>query len=150
MENWLRSRQQRWWGWGALCSWVSTNIGSSLPRQQGLFLDPWLHTDWHPTASDGLNAQWRLLVGQPGHQAHHPATLSSLKGMSLLVRVWQNVLHWRREWQTTRVFLSWEPHEKYEKAERLTLKDEPPRSTGVQYTTGEEQTNSYRKNEGAE
>ena len=24
---------------------------------------------------------------------------------------WQNVVHWRREWQTTSVFLPWEPHE---------------------------------------
>ena len=30
--------------------------------------------------------------------------------------VWQNVVHWSREWQTTSVFLSWEPHEQYEKA----------------------------------
>ena len=30
--------------------------------------------------------------------------------------VWQNVVHWRREWQTTSVFLTWEPHEEYEKA----------------------------------
>ena len=30
--------------------------------------------------------------------------------------VWQNVVHWRREWQTTSVFLPWEPHEPYEKA----------------------------------
>ena len=31
------------------------------------------------------------------------------------------------------------------------MKDEaPPRSVGVQYTTGEEQRNSYRKNEEAE
>ena len=29
--------------------------------------------------------------------------------------VWQNVVHWRREWQTTSVFLPWEPHEQYEK-----------------------------------
>ena len=29
---------------------------------------------------------------------------------------WQNVVHWRREWQTTSVFLPWEPHEQYEKA----------------------------------
>jgi len=27
-----------------------------------------------------------------------------------------NVVHWRREWQTTSVFLPWEPHEHYEKA----------------------------------
>ena len=25
--------------------------------------------------------------------------------------VWQNVVRWRREWQTTSVFLPWEPHE---------------------------------------
>ena len=31
-------------------------------------------------------------------------------------QVWQNVVHWRREWQTTSVFLPWEPHEHYEKA----------------------------------
>ena len=30
--------------------------------------------------------------------------------------VWQNVVHWRREWQTTSVFLPWEPHKQYEKA----------------------------------
>ena len=30
--------------------------------------------------------------------------------------VWQNVVHWGREWQTTSVFLPWEPHEQYEKA----------------------------------
>ena len=29
--------------------------------------------------------------------------------------VWQNVVHWRREWATTSVFLPWEPHEQYEK-----------------------------------
>ena len=28
---------------------------------------------------------------------------------------WQNVVHWRREWQTTSVFLPQEPHEQYEK-----------------------------------
>ena len=32
----------------------------------------------------------------------------------------------------------------------VTLKDEPPRLIGVQYTTREEQRNSYRNNEEAE
>ena len=31
---------------------------------------------------------------------------------------WQNVVHWKREWQTTSAFLLWEPHEHYEKAKR--------------------------------
>ena len=56
------------------------------------------------------------------------------------------MVHWRREWQTTSVFLSWEPHEQYEKANR-TLKDELPRSVGAQYTTGDQWRNNSRKNE---
>ena len=30
----------------------------------------------------------------------------------------KSVVHWRREWKTTSAFLSREPHEQYEKAER--------------------------------
>ena len=30
--------------------------------------------------------------------------------------VWQNTVYWKTEWQTTSVFLPWEPHEQYEKA----------------------------------
>ena len=41
---------------------------------------------------------------------------------------WQYVIHWRREWQTTSVFLPWEPHEQYESQKDRTLKDEFPRS----------------------
>ena len=63
---------------------------------------------------------------------------------------WQNVVHWRREWQTTSVFLPWDPHEQYEKAKRYNLKEEPPRLVDVQYATGEEQKNSSRRNEEAE
>ena len=43
-------------------------------------------------------------------------------------------------------------HELYKKQEDMTLKDERPRSEGVQYATGEEwrtTTNSLRKNEAA-
>ena len=32
----------------------------------------------------------------------------------------------------------------------MTVEHEPPRSVGVQHATGEEQKNSYRKNEAAE
>ena len=45
---------------------------------------------------------------------------------------WQNVVHWRREWQTTSVFLPWEPHEQNERQKDGTLKDELPRSVGAQ------------------
>ena len=63
---------------------------------------------------------------------------------------WQNVIHRRRKWQPTPVFLSGESHEQYEKAKRYDPEDESPRVEGVQYTTGEEWraiTNSSSKNE---
>ena len=48
---------------------------------------------------------------------------------------------------TTSVFLPWEPHEQYEKAKDRTLKEELPRSVGVQYATGDQWRNNSRKNE---
>ena len=56
--------------------------------------------------------------------------------------VWQNVVHWRREWQITSVFLPREPHEQYEKAKNRILKDELPRSVGAQYATGDQWRNT--------
>ena len=47
----------------------------------------------------------------------------------------------------TSASLPWESHEQYEKAKYITLKDEPSRSVGVQYATGEKQKNSSRRNE---
>ena len=63
---------------------------------------------------------------------------------------WQNMVHWRREWQPTPVFLPGKPHKQYEKAKRFDTWRWAPRSESVQYTTGKEQraiTNSSRKNE---
>ena len=65
---------------------------------------------------------------------------------------WQNVVHWRREWQTTPIFLLWEPHEQYEKTRRYDTGRWVSQVKGVQYAPGEEQkaiTNSFRKNEAA-
>jgi len=62
------------------------------------------------------------------------------------------VAHQRRKWQPTPVFLPREPYGQYEKAKNMTTEDEPHRSEGIQYVTGEEQraiTNSSRKNEAA-
>ena len=61
--------------------------------------------------------------------------------------IWQNVVHWRREWQTTSVFLPWEPHEQYDKEKDRILEDELPRSVGAQYATGDQWINNSRKNE---
>ena len=60
---------------------------------------------------------------------------------------WQNVVHWRREWQPITVFLPWEPHKQYEKEKDMTLIEELPRSVGAQYVTGEEWRNNSRKND---
>ena len=62
--------------------------------------------------------------------------------------VWQNVVYWRREWKTTSVFLPWEPHEQYEKANERILKEELTRSVGTKYATRDQWRNNSRKNEG--
>ena len=64
---------------------------------------------WH---SQWIRSRW--MWGFPCF-FYDPAYVGNLKGMSLLVRAWQNLVHWRREWQTTSVFLIWEPHKQYEK-----------------------------------
>ena len=63
---------------------------------------------------------------------------------------WQDVVHWRTEWQITSVFLLWEPHEQYEKAKDRTLKDELSRLVGAHYATGKEWRNNSRKKEETE
>ena len=60
------------------------------------------------------------------------------------------MVHWRREWQITSVFLPWEPHEQYEKAKRYDTERWTPMSVGAQYATGEEWRYSSGKNEDAE
>ena len=86
--------------------------------QQGLCLSPW--AAWWSTS----NSWWRFThsTRTSSGTIRVPDISSSyveqLKGMSLLVRAWQNVVHWRMESQTTSRFLLWEPHEHYEKAKR--------------------------------
>ena len=55
--------------------------------------------------------------------------------MGHIEEFWQNVVHWRRKWQPTPVFLLWKPHEQY-KAKRYDT-GWWTRSDCVQYTTGE-------------
>ena len=75
-----------------------------------------------------------------------PAPLLPFQNI-LIFYFWQNVVHWRREWRTTSVFLPWAPHEQYERWKGLTLNDELPRLVGAQYATGEGWRNNSRKNE---
>ena len=75
------------------------------------------------------------------------AVLGHPRGMGHGGEFWQNVVHWRRESQTTSVFLTSVPHEPYEKAKDRTLKDELPRLVGAQYAAGNQWRNNSRKNE---
>ena len=64
----------------------------------------------------------------------------------------QDVAPWRREWQTTAVLETQEPHEQMKRQKDMTLKDEPLQLEGIQYAIGEDQTaitNNFKKNEAA-
>ena len=49
---------------------------------------------------------------------------------------WQNVVHGRREWQTTSVLCLENPMNSTKRQKDGTLKDELPRMVGAQYATG--------------
>ena len=63
---------------------------------------------------------------------------------------WQNAIHWRKEWQTTSVSLSWEPQEQYENIERYDTERWTHQVGRYRFATWEEWRNSSRKNEEAE
>ena len=54
--------------------------------------------------------------GKPRYK--HPGQKIFFTDSHTFKSFWQNMVHWRRGWQTTSVFLPWEPHEQYEKAKR--------------------------------
>ena len=67
--------------------------------------------------------------------------------MGLGGEFWQNVVHWRREWQTSSVFLPWERHEQYEKAKRQDTERWTSQVYRCPYATGDQWRNNSRKNE---
>ena len=75
-------------------------------------------TEWKPQSqktnqSDHIDHSLVLLSETMSHAMWGHPRWTSHGG-----NFWQNVVHWRREWQTTSVFFPWEPHEQYEKANR--------------------------------
>ena len=64
--------------------------------------------------------------------------------------VGQNVVHWRREWQTTSVSCLENPMNSMKSQNDRILKEELPRLVGAQYATGDQWRNNSRKNEGME
>ena len=76
---------------------------------------------WFPLGLTGLEAPCCPRDAQessstPQFKSINSSALSFLYSPTPEFR--QNVVHWRREWQTTSIFLLWEPHEQHEKAKR--------------------------------
>ena len=64
--------------------------------------------------------------------------------------VWQNVVHWRREWQTLQYFCLEKLMNSMKRQNDRIVKEELPRLVGAQYATGDQWRNNSRKNEGME
>ena len=62
----------------------------------------------------------------------------------------QNVVHWRRKWQTTLASLPWEPMNSIKRQKGRTLKGELHRPVGAHYATGDQWRNNSRMNKGIE
>ena len=60
------------------------------------------------------------------------------------------VVHWRREWQATSVFLLENPMNSMKRQNGRIPIEELPRPLGAQYATGDQWRNNSRKNEGME
>ena len=63
---------------------------------------------------------------------------------------WQNMVHWRRKWQTTSSFLLGNPMSSMKRQKDMTLNVPCPRLGRVQYATERDQRNSSRRNKEAE
>ena len=71
---------------------------------------------WIPRSDHLYLITWTTILSNSVRLSH--AVWGHPRQMGHGGEVWQNVVHWRREWQTTSVFLPWEPHEQCEKAKR--------------------------------
>ena len=80
------------------------SLGSSQRLQQGLCPGPGRDIGWHVDQHPALVKVYTLKRATSG-TARVPGMSSGymeqLKGISLLVRAWQNVVHWRRQWKTS-------------------------------------------------
>ena len=106
--------------------------------------------------------QWKTQSQKPNqtdHMDHSLVWLNDIlshavyghpRQMGLGGGFWQNVVHWRREWQTTSVFLPWESHEKYEKVKRYDTERWTPQIGRCPICYRRRVRNSSRKNEKVE
>ena len=93
------------WMWGSSSPLCSCAIAAAIRGQ----------TDWNHNHRQWANLiTWTTALSNSMKLSH--AVWGHPRWTGHGGEVWQNVVHWRRKWQTTSVFLPWEPHEQYEKA----------------------------------
>ena len=104
---------------------ISSSVSPSFPLSQSLpsggFLKPLIflqegrQNENHNQRKLTKLIPWTIVMSSSMKLRHvgPPKTQTGHGG-----EFWQNVVHWRREWQTISVFLPWECHEQYEKAKR--------------------------------
>ena len=68
----------------------------------------------------------------------------------VMVEFWENVVHWKREWQTTSISLPWKPHEQSEKAKREDTERWTPKVDRWPICYWRSVGNNSRKNEETE
>ena len=107
--NQLQGSQWQWWGqWG---QWVFS-AWAVLPATPARSLSLHLALCWlTPDGQWSFKHSTKTRYGTARAPDMSSGYAEWLKGMSQLVGDWQNMIRCRREWQTTSVFLPWEPHE---------------------------------------
>ena len=96
-------------------SWSSprlTSIESVMPSSHLILCRPLLLLPPIPPSNKVFSNESTLRMRWPEYWSFSFSTIPS-KEIRHGGEVWQNVVHWRMEWQATSVFLPWEPHERY-------------------------------------
>ena len=112
--------QQQWlhFAGAAMKRYPMFKVRETLVRQQAQREGIREQTDWNQNHRKLTNLNtWTTFLSNSMKLSH--AMWGHPRWAGHGGEVWQNVVHWRREWQTTSVFLPWEPHEQYEKAKSL-------------------------------
>ena len=102
-------------GAAAMRRYPMSNVRETQGRRQALREGIRGQADWNHNHRQLANLiTWATALSNAVKLSH--AVWGYPRPMGRGGEVWQNVVHWRREWQTISVFLPWEPHGQYEKA----------------------------------
>ena len=109
---WISARQA---SLSITISWSSprlTSIESVMPSSHLILCRPLLLLPPIPRSIKAFSNESTLRMRWPKYWSFSFSIIPS-KEIHHGGEVWQNVVHWRTEWQATSVFLPWEPHEHY-------------------------------------